>query len=273
MALATFVSRIYGPLTALTNARVDVMSALVSFERVFEVLDAPSPIADRPGAVDLVAPTGRIELDDVGFAYPTDVDRRRASSRRRTGARPRRRRSRAPSCSTACAATIEPGQLVALVGPSGAGKTTLAPLVPRLYDVTGGAVRIDGIDVRDLTQDSLRAAIGVVSQEPHLFHDTIGGNLRYARPDATDDELWAAARAAQIDELIGVAPRRARHAGRRPRPPPLGRREAAHRHRPHAAQGPGHRDPRRGHQPPRRRERVARPAGAGRRARRPHRAS
>jgi ATP-binding cassette subfamily B protein len=206
VALALLVGRIYGPLTALTNARVDVMSAIVSFERVFEVLDAPSPITDRPGAVDLVDPAGRIELDDVVFAYPTE--------------------SIVPSLEPAAAAealdddddtedalvldglraTIEPGQLVALVGQSGAGKTTLGGLVARLYDVTGGAIRIDGMDVRDLTQDSLRRAIGVVSQEPHLFHDTIAGNLRYARPEATVEELWAAARAAQIDELIVSLP-------------------------------------------------------------------
>ena len=205
VTLVVLVGRIYAPLTALANARVDVMSAIVSFERVFEVLDAPSPITDRPGAVDLVDPAGRIELDDVVFSYPTE--------------------SIVPSLEPAAAAealedddavdalvldglqaTIEPGQLVALVGQSGAGKTTLGGLVARLYDVTGGAIRIDGMDVRDLTQDSLRRAIGVVSQEPHLFHDTIAGNLRYARPEATVEELWTAARAAQIDELIVSLP-------------------------------------------------------------------
>ena len=206
VALATFVSRIYGPLTQLTNARVDVMTALVSFERVFEVLDAPVPIQDRPGAVDLVHPRGRIELDAVRFAYPAEpivasLEVAPTTTTPGDGERP------VPAeVLRGITATIEPGQLVALVGPSGAGKTTLAHLVPRIFDVTSGAVRVDGVDVRDLTQASLRAAVGVVSQEPHLFHDTIRGNLLYARPDATDDELWAAARAAQIDELVASLP-------------------------------------------------------------------
>ena len=203
VALAAFVGRIYGPLTSLTNARIDVMTALVSFERVFEVLDAPNPLPDRPGAVDLVAPRGRIELDEVRFAYPTHPDRREPRGRRAPLVR--RARSR-PLVLHGVSAVIEPGQLVALVGPSGAGKTTLSQLVPRLYDVTSGAVRVDGIDVRDLTQESLRAAIGVVSQDAHLFHDTIGNNLRYARPSATDAEVAAAVRAARIEGLVASLP-------------------------------------------------------------------
>ena len=196
------MSRIYGPLTSLTNARVDVMTALVSFERVFEVLDAPNPIPDRPGAVDLVSPRGRVELDDVRFAYPSEpiVASLEAVGPQGTGGEPRSEVLRGVS------AVIEPGQLVALVGPSGAGKTTLSQLVPRLYDVTSGAVRVDGIDVRDLTQQSLRAAIGIVTQDPHLFHDTIGNNLRYARPDATAADVAEAVRAARIEDLVASLP-------------------------------------------------------------------
>jgi ATP-binding cassette subfamily B protein len=202
VALAAFVGRIYGPLTSLTNARVDVMTALVSFERVFEVLDAPNPIPDRPGAVDLIAPHGRIELDEVRFAYPSTPI---VASLEAVGPRSTEDHGSALVLH-GVSAVIEPGQLVALVGPSGAGKTTLSQLIPRLYDVTSGAVRIDGVDVRDLTQESLRAAIGVVSQDAHLFHDTIGNNLRYARPDATDAEVAGAVRAARIEDLVASLP-------------------------------------------------------------------
>ena len=202
VALAAYVTRIYQPLTALTNARVDVMTALVSFDRVFEVLDTPIPIVDRPGAVDLVDPQGRVELDHVWFRYRSD-DASIASLEGEV--------LTAPKVDSAMvlhdvSLTIEPGQLVALVGPSGAGKSTLASLLPRLHDVTDGAVRVDGHDVRDLTQDSLRASIGVVSQDAHLFHETVIGNLRYARPDATLDEVEAACRAAQVHDVIAALP-------------------------------------------------------------------
>jgi ATP-binding cassette subfamily B protein len=204
VALAAYVTRIYQPLTGLTNARVDIMTALVSFDRVFEVLDTPNHITDRPGAIDLVDPKGRIEFDDVWFEYPTgadvsleslELDMERPAVERHGG-----------YVLQGISATIEAGTTVALVGPSGAGKTTLSSLVPRLYDVSKGAVRVDGVDVRDLTQDSLRAAIGVVSQDPHLFHETIIENLRYGNPGATDDEVEAACRAAQIHDLITSLP-------------------------------------------------------------------
>jgi ATP-binding cassette subfamily B protein len=204
VAMAAYVVRIYQPLTSLTNARVDLMTAFVSFDRVFEIIDLPNPITDRLGAVDLVEPRGHIEIDDVWFSYPAASDVSLASLESEAElALPDR-----PSDPVlrGITATIDPGASVALVGPSGAGKTTLTSLLPRLYDVTAGAIRVDGHDVRDLTQDSLRAAIGVVSQDPHLIHDTIASNLRYARPQATDDELRAACRAAQIDDVISALP-------------------------------------------------------------------
>ena len=203
VALAALVTRVYQPLTGLTNARVDLMTAMVSFERVFEVLDAPESITDRPGAIDLVSPQGRVEFRDVWFRYPKAADVTVPSLE-------------APSAFLAAdpdydvlqgvSLTIEPGETVALVGASGSGKTTMSGLVPRLYDVTGGALLVDGHDVRDLTQHSLREAIGVVSQDPHLFHETIGANLRYAKPDATIADLDSACRGARIHDTIMALP-------------------------------------------------------------------
>jgi ATP-binding cassette subfamily B protein len=204
VALGVFVAQIYSPLTSLTNARVDLMTAFVSFDRVFEVLDAPNPITDRPDAVELTRPRGRIDFDAVTFAYPTGAEASVASLESAA-------QLLAPDAGNGpvlhdFTATILPGELVAIVGPSGAGKTTLTQLVPRLYDVTAGAVRVDGHDVRELTQSSLRAAIGVVSQDPHLFHETVAQNLRYAKPEATQDEMEAAARAARIHDVIAAMP-------------------------------------------------------------------
>jgi ATP-binding cassette, subfamily B, bacterial len=202
VALATLVTRVYQPLTGLTNARVDLMTSMVSFERVFEVIDAREPIVDRPGAVDLVAPRGAIEYRNVTFRYPPADESSIASMEQQaigTGDPDR-------DVLHELQLVIHPGETVAIVGTSGAGKSTMASLVPRLYDVTGGAVLVDGVDVRDLTLESLRAAVGVVAQDPHLFHESIGDNLRYARPDATDDELVAASRAARIHDTIAALP-------------------------------------------------------------------
>jgi len=204
VALAALVTRVYQPLTGLTNARVDLMTSMVSFERVFEVLDAPEAIQERPGAYDLVDPVGRIEFDDVVFRYPPAADNAIASMEQNAGLG----NDADPDVDVlrGLSLRVEPGETVALVGASGAGKSTTISLLPRLYDVTAGAVRIDGHDVRDLTLGSLRAAIGVVSQDPHLFHESIGDNLRYARPDATLDELIDACRAARIHDTIAALP-------------------------------------------------------------------
>jgi ATP-binding cassette subfamily B protein len=208
VALAALVTRLYGPLTALTNARVDLMSAIVSFDRVFEVLDALNPLADKPSALvlDRSAVTGQISFEDVWFRYPDEPLVPTLELDPNVSAPSSNGGGDAGYVLRGVSVSIAPGQLVALVGPSGAGKTTLSNLVPRLYDVTDGVVRVDGHDVRDVTQESLRQAIGVVSQDPHLFHDTIGNNLRYARPSATDDEVIAACRAAQIFDLIARLP-------------------------------------------------------------------
>ena len=200
VALGLYTVRIYVPLTSLSNARVDVMTAFVSFERVFEVLDAPNPITDAPGARDLADPQGRVRFDRVRFAYPAG-DGAGLESLGFDGSG-----GGAGDVLADLDLEIPPGRMVAVVGPSGAGKTTMASLIPRLYDVTGGAVLVDGIDVRQLTQSSLRAAIGVVTQDPHLFHDTIAANLLYARPGAAPAELEAACRAARIHDVIAALP-------------------------------------------------------------------
>jgi ATP-binding cassette subfamily B protein len=202
VTLALLLSRLYGPLTALSNVRVDVMSALVSFDRVFEVLDIAPMVADKPGAVELPAGARSIEFDDVRFSYPTAAEVSLASLEDVAVL------DQAPSQEVLHGVTFTaaPGELVALVGPSGAGKTTISQLVPRIYDVRSGAVKVGGLDVRDVTLASLHAAIGVVTQDAHLFHDTIRENLAYARPAATEAEMWAALDAAQVAPLVASLP-------------------------------------------------------------------
>ena len=202
VALAALLARLYGPLTALSNVRIDVMTALVSFERVFEVLDLPPMVSEKPDASTLLRGPKSVSFDNVSFSYPgaDEVSLASLESVART--------ELAPGGPVLHNVTFEaqPGQLVALVGPSGAGKTTITSLVSRLYDVNEGAVRVGGEDVRDLTIQSLHDSIGVVTQDAHLFHDTIAANLRFAKPNATDDELWQALASARIDVLVGSLP-------------------------------------------------------------------
>jgi ATP-binding cassette subfamily B protein len=202
VTLALLLSRLYGPLTALSNVRIDVLSALVSFERVFEVLDLAPAIEERPDAAPVPAGAATVEFRDVVFRYPSAAEVSLASledvaALDRTVTEPVLR---------GVSFAVEPGQMVALVGPSGAGKSTTAMLVPRVYDVTGGTVLVGGLDVRGATLASLRDTIGVVTQDAHLFHETIAENLRYARPAATDEELWTALTGAQIADLVRALP-------------------------------------------------------------------
>ncbi len=247
VALGLYTVRIYLPLTSLSNARVDVMSAFVSFERVFEVLDSPNPITDRSDAHELRQPQGKVEFREVRFAYPItdaipeslEVAAKEVTSSAKHSLTAKSNTTVNNNTTTATdhtavagntatdntttdisAAdnkapvevlagidlTISAGQMVAVVGPSGSGKTTLVSLVPRLYDVTEGAILVDGSDVRQLTQASLRAAIGTVTQDPHLFHDSVANNLRYAKPDATDEQLVEVCKAARIHDVLAALP-------------------------------------------------------------------
>jgi ATP-binding cassette subfamily B protein len=203
LALVGLLAQLYGPLTALSNVRVDVMTALVSFERVFEVLDLPPLITDRPDAAVLPEGPASVEFADVHFAYPTAEQISLASleSVARTDVD-----AGGAEVLRGVSFDVQPGRLTALVGPSGAGKTTITSLVSRLYDVTSGAVLIGGRDVRSVTQESLHNVVGVVSQDPHMFHDTIRANLAYANPAAGEQQMRAALADAQILHLIDALP-------------------------------------------------------------------
>jgi ATP-binding cassette subfamily B protein len=202
IALGTLLLRLLGPLQGLSNVRVDVMTALVSFDRVFEVLDLPSLIEEQPGAVALPRTASSLEFDDVTFRYPRadEVSLASLESVARTESRD------TGEVLHGVTFAADPGQMVALVGPSGAGKTTVTHLVARLYDATTGVVRVGGHDVRGVTLQSLEDAVGYVTQDAHMFHDTIRANLLYARPEATDDDIWVALEAAQIAPLVGSLP-------------------------------------------------------------------
>ena len=202
LAITALLARLYGPLTALSNVRIDVMTSLVSFERVFEVLDLEPMVKSREGASDHVGSNPRIVFDNVGFAYPRSNEISLASLE--SAAKPETIESGEVLKSLSFIA--EPGTLTALVGPSGAGKTTISALIPRLYDVTSGAITFDGIDIRDIKVETLRDSIGVVMQDAHLFHETIAENLRYAKVDATTEEMQEACEAAQIWQLIESLP-------------------------------------------------------------------
>ena len=235
IAFTAYLGMLYGPLSALTNARMDFATSMVSFERVFEVLDLPLEIAERPAAAQLSAVQGHVQFDDVSFSYQPGEGAPGAAAAsltevmrfgRRSGLPPlsqeggalRTEQAPAEHASAEGAETetryalrdvtfeVQPGQLAALVGPSGAGKTTVTYLLPRLYDPTGGVIRIDGRDLRDLSLDTLAGQIGMVTQETYLFNDTIRANLLYARPAATDAQIEAACRAANIHEFIADLP-------------------------------------------------------------------
>lgn len=202
VALVSYLARLYVPLVGLSNIQVSIMTALVSFERVFEVLDLQPMIREQPGASPVSSGPAEVRFDRVGFRYPTPAEVSLASLESVAI------KTTAPEKTVLheVSFTAAPGQLVALVGPSGAGKTTITQLVPRLYDVLSGSVSINGADVRTVTLESLQRRIGVVTQDAHLFHDTIRANLIYARPDATDAEIHAALQAAQVETLVRSLP-------------------------------------------------------------------
>jgi ATP-binding cassette subfamily B protein len=202
VAMAALLSRLYAPLTALSNVRVDIMTALVSFERIFEVLDLRPLVREAEEPRDIPAGRVGVRLEDVSFAYPAADEVSIASLEQR----PEAETMDGHLVLHGIDIDIPAGSLVALVGPSGAGKTTLTSLVSRLYDPTGGVVRIGGVDLREASMSSLRDTLGVVTQEAHMFNDTIRANLSYARPSATEQEMWAALRSARIESLVQRLP-------------------------------------------------------------------
>ncbi|MGN6405017.1 ABC transporter ATP-binding protein [Sinomonas sp.] len=202
VVLALLLTKLYAPITSLSNARVDIMSALVSFERVFEVLDLVPLIREKDDATPLPQGPVSVEFDDVRFSYPS-AEKVSLASLEEVAVLDTRG---GEEVLHGLDFRVEPGQTVALVGSSGAGKSTTAQLISRLYDVDSGAVRIGGVDVRDATFESLRATVGMVTQDGHLFHESIGANLRLAAPVATDDELWDALRRARLDDMVRSLP-------------------------------------------------------------------
>ncbi len=202
IAITTLLARLYGPLVSLATVRVDVMGALVSFERVFEVLDLEPMVKESAKPITLASRTPVISFEDVRFTYPSA--QQISLSSLESASLPEVKESE--EILKGLSFTADAETVTALVGPSGAGKTTISALLPRLYDVSSGAIKIDGIDIRELSVDSLRSSIGVVMQDSHLFHDTITANLRYAKADATLDEMKAACQSAQIWDLITTLP-------------------------------------------------------------------
>jgi ATP-binding cassette subfamily B protein len=202
LAITALLARLYGPLTALSNVRIDVMTSLVSFERVFEVLDLEPMVKNRENAIELKTAQPRIEFKNVNFSYPRAEEISLASLESAA----KEETVQSGQVLNDLSFTATPGTMTALVGPSGAGKTTISALLPRLYDVTEGAITIDGHDIRDLTMESLRDSIGIVMQDAHLFHETIAENLRYAKQDATEEEMIQACKSAQIWNLIDSLP-------------------------------------------------------------------
>ncbi|MFD0358623.1 ABC transporter ATP-binding protein [Streptomyces sp. NPDC127110] len=202
VALALLLTRLYAPLTALAGARVEVMSAMVSFERVFEILDLKPLIAQKPDAVRVPEGPVSVEFDRVSFGYPSP-DKVSLASLEEVAVLDARGGTRVLHDVSFRA---EPGQMIALVGSSGAGKSTIAQLLPRLYDADAGAVRLGGVDVRDLTADSIRDTLGMVTQDGHLFHESVRANLLLARPEAGEDELWEALRRSRLDTLVAALP-------------------------------------------------------------------
>jgi ATP-binding cassette subfamily B protein len=202
LAITALLARLYGPLTALSNVRIDVMTALVSFERVFEVLDLTPMVSNKNGAQELAKKIPSIEFKNVSFSYPRPDQISLASLESAA----KEEFIESGEVLKNVTFTVPAGSFTAIVGPSGAGKTTISTLVPRLYDISSGSIQIDGIDVRDLTLESLRSSIGVVTQDAHLFHESIAENLRYAKHDATEEEMEQACRSAQIWELVQSLP-------------------------------------------------------------------